>query len=77
VPGRIRPFVTTSGSLPGVTRTFSNVAAAAEENRLSRIYIGYHFRQATKVGVAQGRVVGNYVVGHALRPLDDDNEQDD
>jgi hypothetical protein len=53
------------------------VAAAAEENRLSRIYIGYHFRQATKVGVAQGRVVGNYVVGHALRPLDDDNEQDD
>jgi hypothetical protein len=77
VPGRIQPFATTSGSLPGVTRTFSSVAAAAEENRLSRIYIGYHFRQATKVGVAQGRAVGNYIVGHALRPLDDDDERDD
>jgi hypothetical protein len=75
VPGRIRPFSTTSGSLPGVTRTFSSVAAAADENRLSRIYIGYHFRHATKVGVAQGRVVGNYVAGHSLRPLGDD-EQD-
>ena len=77
VPGRIRPFATTSGSLPGVTRTFSSVAAAAEENRLSRIYIGYHFRQATKVGVAQGRAVGNYIVRHALRPLNDDDERDD
>jgi hypothetical protein len=77
VPGRIRPFATTSGSLPGVTRTFSSVAAAADENRLSRIYIGYHFRQATKVGVAQGRVVGHYIAGHALRPLHDDDEQDD
>jgi hypothetical protein len=76
VPGRIRPFSTTSGSLPGVTRTFSSVAAAADENRLSRIYIGYHFRHATKVGVAQGRVVGNYVAGHSLRPLGDDDEQD-
>jgi hypothetical protein len=76
VPGRIHPFATTSGSLAGVTRTFSSVAAAAEENRLSRIYIGYHFRQATKVGVAQGRTVGNYVVEHSLRPLKDDDERD-
>ena len=76
VPGRSRAFATTSGSLAGVTRTFSSVAAAAEENRLSRIYIGYHFRQATKVGLAQGRAVGNYIVGHTLRPLDHDDERD-
>jgi hypothetical protein len=76
VPGRIRAFSTTSGSLPGVTRTFSSVAAAAEENRLSRIYIGYHFRHATKVGVEQGRVVGNYLAGHSLRPLGEDDERD-
>ena len=76
VPGRIRPFATSSGSLPGVTRTFSSVAAAAQENALSRIYIGYHFRQATKVGVAQGRAVGDYIVEHALRPLDHDDERD-
>jgi hypothetical protein len=76
VPGRIRPFATTSGSLPSVTRTFSSVASAAEENALSRIYIGYHFRHATKVGVAQGRAVGNYIVDHALRPLNQEDERD-
>ncbi|HEV7838987.1 MAG TPA: vanadium-dependent haloperoxidase, partial [Gemmatimonadaceae bacterium] len=76
VPGRGPAISTTSGSLPGVTRTFSSVAAAADENALSRIYIGYHFRKATSVGVAQGRAVGRYVAGHALRPLDDDEERD-
>jgi hypothetical protein len=76
VPGRIRPFSTTSGSLPGVTRTFSSVSAAAEENKLSRIYIGYHFRHATKVGVSQGRAVGNYIVDHAIRPLRQEDERD-
>ena len=77
IPGRARPFATTSGSLAGVTRTFSSVAAAAEENRLSRIYIGYHFRHATKVGLAQGRAVGNYIVEHALRALNHDDGQED
>jgi hypothetical protein len=75
VPGNERPFATTSGSLAGVTRTFASVAAAAEENALSRIYIGYHFRQATKVGMAQGRAVGNYIVTHALRPLDEREDE--
>jgi hypothetical protein len=76
LPGRTRPFSTTSGSLAGVTRTFSSVGAAARENALSRIYIGYHFRQATKVGVAQGRAVGNYVVEHSLRPINDEGERE-
>lgn len=69
IPGRTGSFATGSGSLAGVTRTFSTVAAAAEENALSRVYIGYHFREATTVGIAQGRAVGNYVVEHSLRPL--------
>jgi PAP2 superfamily len=77
MPGRAQRFSTTSGSLSGVTRTFSSVAAAAEENRLSRIYIGYHFRHATAVGLAQGRAVGAYVVTHALRPLNGDDHEDD
>jgi hypothetical protein len=76
VPGHVDPFATTSGSLAGVTRTFSSVAAAADENALSRIYIGYHFRQATRVGVRQGRAVGRYVVSRALRPLDDSEDRD-
>lgn len=73
VPGRGRPISTTSGSLPGVTRTFATPNDAAVENALSRIYIGYHFRHAAEVGTAQGRTVGSYVATHALLPLHDDD----
>jgi hypothetical protein len=69
LPGRGRPISTTSGSLPGVTRTFASFADAAKENALSRVLVGYHFRLATEVGLAQGREVGNYVVHNALLPL--------
>ena len=69
-PGRVR-FATTSGSLPGVMRSFSSVGAAARENADSRVFIGYHFRHATDVGLAQGRAVGRYVARHALRPLEE------
>jgi hypothetical protein len=69
VPGRGRPITTTSGSLPGVSRTFATVADAANENADSRVYIGYHFRHATVQGVAQGRLVGAYVASHMLLPV--------
>jgi len=69
VPGRARPISTTSGSLPGVTRTFATVADAARENALSRIYVGFHFRHATDVGLAMGRKIGEYVAASALKPL--------
>ncbi len=68
VPGRGRSISTTSGSLPGVTRTFATVGDAASENALSRIYVGYHFRHAVDVGLAQGRLIGDYVARNALRP---------
>jgi len=68
VRGRGPSVRVTSGSLPGVTRAFKSAADAAEENALSRIYIGFHFRHAVEVGLAQGRQVGEYVAEHALRP---------
>ena len=49
-----KAFSTTSGSLPGVTRTFASVDDAASENAISRVYIGFHFRYATEVGLDQG-----------------------
>jgi len=67
VPGKVA-FSTTSRSLPGVTRTFASVSQAARENADSRIFIGYHFRHATDVGIAQGRRVGAYVASHVLLP---------
>lgn len=69
VPGNGKKFTTTSGSLPGVSRSFKNADDAAKENALSRIYIGYHFRLATEVGLDQGGKVGQYVATNSLRPL--------
>jgi hypothetical protein len=64
-----KKFTTTSGSLPGVSRSFKSADAAAKENALSRIYIGYHFRLATEVGLDQGENVGQYIAKNSLRPL--------
>ncbi|HVF40793.1 MAG TPA: vanadium-dependent haloperoxidase [Gemmatimonadaceae bacterium] len=69
VHGRGQRISTTSGSLPGVMRTFSTVAEAATENSLSRIYVGFHFRHAVEAGLEQGRDVGNYIAANALRRI--------
>ncbi|HEX4934943.1 MAG TPA: vanadium-dependent haloperoxidase [Gemmatimonadaceae bacterium] len=67
VPGKGPRIATTSASLPFVTRTFASVAEAAQENADSRIYVGYHFRLATEVGLGQGRLIGEYIAANALR----------
>jgi hypothetical protein len=72
IPGRGQGFSATSTSLPGVTRTFRDIDAAARENAVSRVYVGYHFRLATEAGLEQGREVGDYVVRNALRPIHPD-----
>jgi hypothetical protein len=59
-------FSATSSSLPNVTRHFNNFTQAAHENALSRIYVGFHFRNAINKGEAQGYLVGDYVFNHAL-----------
>jgi PAP2 superfamily len=69
VVGRTDGFSATSTTLPGVTRHFSSVGAAALENAASRVFVGYHFRHAADIGLAQGGVVGAYVALNALRPL--------
>lgn len=68
VPRGPKHFSTTSGSLIGVTRHFASVESAAWENALSRIYVGFHFREAVTAGMQQGRAVGSYVVETVLQP---------
>ena len=48
-------------TLPGVTREYKGFSVAAEENGLSRLYAGIHFRHAVKDGRRQGRSVGRAV----------------
>ena len=61
-------FSTTSTSDPGVTRSFASFSQASDQNALSRIYIGYHFRKSTVDGKALGASIGTYVASNALRP---------
>jgi membrane-associated phospholipid phosphatase len=61
-------YTADSLTLPGVTRQFKAFSAAAEENGLSRLYAGIHFRHAVKDGTRQGRSVGR-AVAEALGPI--------
>lgn len=64
---RVR-FSATSLTLPGVTREYRGFAQAAQENGLSRLYAGIHFRHAIQDGRHQGRGIGRAVV-EALPPV--------
>jgi hypothetical protein len=58
------------GGAQEVRRAFSSFTQAAEENGLSRILVGIHFRKAVEEGIAHGRKIGNRAVKHFLQPVD-------
>ncbi len=61
-------FTTNSLGTPGVYRSFSNFATAANEAGISRVYGGIHFGFSNVDGLATGRSVGNYVLQNLLTP---------
>jgi hypothetical protein len=61
-------YTLTSLTLPGVTRQYRGFSSSAEENGLSRLYAGIHFRHAVRDGRRQGRRIGQSVAD-ALPPL--------
>jgi hypothetical protein len=59
-----------SSAVPAAsTRCYTRFSEAAAENADSRVYIGYHFRAATRAGMRLGRQIGNFAFRHNLRPL--------
>jgi hypothetical protein len=62
-------FTLTSDELPGVTRSFNSFSQAAQENGMSRIYLGIHFSFDNIEGQVVGRNVADYVMTHALQPV--------
>ena len=65
-------FSLTSPAVPGfppenITRSFTSLSSAADENAISRMYLGIHFREACKVGKQQGRDLGAWVATHSLQ----------
>ena len=57
------------GDAKQVLRRYSSFSQAAEENALSRILIGFHFREAVNVGTVHGSKIGRWTVDHTLRPV--------
>jgi hypothetical protein len=51
-----------------VLREYSSFSQAADENAVSRIYVGIHFRRAVEEGVRHGRRIAAYAVHRHLRP---------
>ena len=62
------PYTADSLTLPGVRRSYRGFSAAAEENGLSRLYAGIHFRHAVREGRRLGRGIGQ-TVAEALPPV--------
>jgi hypothetical protein len=48
---------------------YSSFSAAATENALSRICVGFHFRDVVETGVKHGRRIGNAAVEDFMQPL--------
>jgi hypothetical protein len=62
-------FSTISKTALNITRSFTSLSQAATEVSLSRIYVGYHFRNAVVVGEALGRKIGQQVFENSLLPV--------
>ena len=61
------PSETCADTLPTL-RHFTRFSQASRENAVSRIYVGFHFRDAVVVGTDHGELIANWTVGHILRP---------
>jgi hypothetical protein len=57
----------TTNTLPGITRTYKSFSLAARDNSLSRIYVGYHFRNAVMKGEDMGSKIGKWMFDHELK----------
>lgn len=62
-PGR------TCGDATPAIRSYSSFTEAADENGVSRIYVGIHFRRAVAEGVQHGRQIAAYTVHQLLKPV--------
>jgi hypothetical protein len=50
-------------------RSYASFSAAAQENGVSRILVGFHFRKAVDEGIEQGDRIGDLAVDRFLRPV--------
>ncbi len=53
---------------PVISRSFTSLSQAEEENGQSRIYLGIHWAFDKTEGIAQGRRVADFVFANAFAP---------
>jgi hypothetical protein len=63
------PVTGTSEGLPGVSRSWPNFEAAADEAFMARIWAGIHFRSAMRDTREIARQIAAYVLRNAAQPL--------
>jgi hypothetical protein len=63
------PAGSTCTDASSVTRSFTSFSQAADENALSRILVGFHFRKGVEDGVEHGRLIGDHAVDLFMRPV--------
>jgi hypothetical protein len=68
--GATLPAGTTCDDAKPVLRSYTSFTQAADENAYSRILVGFHFRNATDVGTAYGRKIGERAAALNLRPVE-------
>ena len=69
-------FQTCSTSLPAggcnssspILRSYTSFSQASAENGVSRILVGYHFRNAVLEGIEHGRKIADHTFDHYLKP---------
>lgn len=64
-----KQFTIGSYALPAVQRSFTSFSQFSTECAVSRIYIGYHFRDDIVEGERKGRELAKYVFANNLREL--------
>jgi hypothetical protein len=57
------------GGASEIRRSFTSFTQAAEENGVSRIYVGYHFRNAVNEGIKHGSKIADRAVSLFLKPV--------
>ena len=64
-----KSFTIGSYSLPDAERSYTSFSQLANEISLSRIYVGYHFRNDVEQGEKMGRQLADFVYKNQLREL--------
>ena len=60
-------FTVKSVETPGFTRTFKRFSAMADENGISRVYLGVHWTYDNDAGLMLGKKVGKYVCSNVMQ----------